>query len=200
MRKLKIILDSDEVLAQTMRKVLHLYNKEYGQNFGYDDVLCWDLSKIQLPGTDMQKYFTYPNFFADLEPMKDSQEYVGLLLEQGHDVLVATASSLEGMVDKKVWVNKHFGIPLKNIFVIDRKDVLAGDIILDDGIHNLTSACCGYPILFDRQWNKNEPGFVRALDWPHFYELVQKISEGYSYMDLLAKGFGNLKVVRGGIR
>lgn len=180
MKKLKIILDCDGVLADTMKKLLKLYNSEYGLNLTKDDITAWDLRKIQKEGTDMTKYFKQRGFFGDLEPIPDSQKYVKLLQDDGHEIFVATASPVEGMVDKVMWLRENFEfIPEENIIMCTRKDVICGDVILDDGLHNLRNSSCTYKVVFDHPWNRewlSTDNFYRVKSWKHFYKLISLIS------------------------
>ena len=187
MKKLQIVFDIDGVLADTQTEILARYNKEYGLNYSLNDITCWNLEKIQKPGTDMIKYFKEPGFFASLKPVKGAQEIIECLSSIGDELFVATSSPIEGLVDKVLWVREHFPqIPSDNICLITRKDILCGDIILDDALHNLHPTNFKYPIVFDRPWNrKGGNGFIRVYDWYHFYEVVQKIREGCFYSELL---------------
>lgn len=184
MRKLKIILDCDGVLADTIKKVLHLYNNEYNLNFKKEDIVAWDMTKIQKPGTSLTKYFNQRGFFRDLDPMEDAQKYVKKLLEDGHEVFVATASPLEGLEDKLLWLRENFGfIPESNIVFIQRKDLLYGDIILDDALHNLENSQCEFKVVFDQPWNRDRREFLRVRNWEQFYKLVYFIAMGSRYIE-----------------
>ena len=188
MKKLQIVFDVDGVLADTQTEVLNRYNSEYGLQLSLEDITCWDLTRIQKPGTDVIKYFTQPGFFACLKPIKGSQEIVDCLAAAVDELFVATSSPIEGLADKALWVRKYFPqIPPENIILITRKDMLLGDIILDDALHNLYPTNFRFPIVFDQPWNKSGKGLIRAYDWYHFFEIVQKIREDYSYDKLLNK-------------
>lgn len=187
MRKLKIFFDIDGVLANTQKEIINRYNSEYGLNYTVENITCWDLSKVQKPGTDMSKYFTEPGFFASLEPIEGAQEVVKILSDIGDELFVATASPVEGLSDKVLWIQKHYPeIPVENICLITRKDMLWGDVILDDGIHNLVASKFSYPIVFNQPWNR-EGGedLIRAYSWQHFLKLVQMIRNGVTYEQLL---------------
>jgi len=186
-RKLRIVFDSDGVLANTQKEVLKRYNKEYGLAFTLDDITSWHLSKVEKPGTNMSKYFLEDGFFASLEPMKGAQEIVKVLSDIGDELFVATSSPVVGLVDKVLWIRKHFPqIPKDNISLITRKDLLCGDIILDDGLHNLYPSNFNYPIVFNQPWNQSpKANLVRVYDWYHFFEVVQKIRAGHTYGQLL---------------
>lgn len=178
MKRLRIILDCDGVLADTVKKVLLLYNNEYGLNFKREDIVTWDMCKIQKPGTNLTKYFTQKGFFRNLEPMKDAQKYAKALKEDGHELFVATASPLEGLEDKLIWLRENYEfIPQQNIIFAERKDLLSADIILDDGLHNLVNSQCRFKVVFDQPWNREDNNFLRVYNWEEFYRLVCQIEQ-----------------------
>lgn len=179
MKRLQIILDSDGVLAEPIKKVLILYNKEYKDNLKYEDITDWDLCKFQKEGSDICKYFRDKNFFRDLPVIFEAQIYVKKLIDDGHDVIIATASHKNGVIDKFDWFEEYFPfVKYENIIPISRKDLLLGDVMLDDGGHNLLTSKCKYPVVFDSPWNRNKEldKFIRVTSWEIFYNLVCSIS------------------------
>jgi len=190
-KKLTIIIDKDCVLAETMEKVLRLYNKEYGEDIKKDDVNIWDLNCIQKPGTDMVKYFQKKGFFLKgLNSISNSKRYINKLIAKGDRILVATASPIEGFVDKAMWLKRHFGnIPIpEHLILIHAKDVLRGDIMLDDGLHNLLPCNSDWPVVFDQPWNRDTDELLRVSTWKEFYSLVEAIRSGeFTYSELLKK-------------
>lgn len=189
MKKLTIITDKDCVLAETMDKILRLYNKEYGENMQRDDVNAWDLNTVQKQGTDMIKYFYKKGFFLKgLDSVSNSKRYINKLIAKGDRILVATASPIEGFVDKAIWLKRHFGnIPIpENLILIHAKDVLKGDIMLDDGLHNLLPCNSDWPVVFDQPWNRDTDELLRVTTWREFYLLVEMIRSGeFTYAGLL---------------
>jgi 5'-nucleotidase len=183
MRKLQIILDSDEVVAKNIDKVLDSYNGEYGTNLTREELIDWDLTQFQKEGTDILKYFNMPGFFRDLPLMEESQKYIAKLIEDGHDVVIATSSPRNGILDKIDFFEEFFPfIPFQNIIPITRKDLLRGDIMLDDAPHNLKASNCQYPVVFDNLWNRNteKHEFLKDLkrvhSWKEFYEFVCEVA------------------------
>lgn len=177
MRKLNILLDSDGVCVQTMEKVIKLYNEEHGLRFRLEDIKKGDLSKIQQKGTDMFKYFKEKGFFLDLEPIFESQKYIKKMVEDGHNVFICTASPKLGIVDKIDNLLSLFPcLKEENIIPISAKHLLKGDIILDDGYHNIKSSICDIKVLYTQPWNESKEGdFLRVSNWKEFYNIVQEM-------------------------
>lgn len=191
MRPLTIFSDMDGVMVDFVGRVLQLYNQEYGTNYVHVNVKEWNMNNLELPGTDINKHWRQKNFFNHLTPMKDAPFYVRALIEDGHQFFVTTSSPITGFEDKVESLQKHFSkvaIP-DNLVFVHRKDVLCGDIILDDGLHNLRNSQCRYPIVFDQPWNREgADDLLRVHSWEEFYKLVRLISVyNHSYAELLAR-------------
>lgn len=183
MRKLQIILDSDEVIAHNIDLLLEKYNGEYGTSLTKDELHEWDLTTVQKEGTNILKYFNQPGFFRHLPVMKDAQKIIKQLIEDGHDVVIATSSPKNGILDKIEFFEEYFPfIPFSHIIPITRKDLLKGDIMLDDAPHNLEVSSCRYPVIFDNLWNRNiekHPflkGLKRIHSWEEFYDFVNEVA------------------------
>lgn len=188
MKKLDIIFDSDDVLADTNSEALSIYNTEYNDNLNVTDIKSWNLSDYTKPGSDIEKIFKQEKFFRNLKPVRGSVEIVNLLASEGHNLYVATSSPFEGYRDKGLWLQETYPqIPKGRIAMLDCKYLLDADIILDDALHNLSPTKCKFPIIFDQPWNRTgAEGLIRAYDWFDFYdEIIQRIKIGYSYKELL---------------
>lgn len=184
MRKLQIILDSDEVIVKNLDKVLELYNGEYQVSLTREEVLDWDLTQVQKEGTNILQYFNQPGFFRHLPLIEDSYKYISKLIEDGHDVVIATSSPKNGILDKIDFFAEYFPfIPFGNVIPITRKDLLRGDIMLDDAPHNLEATQCRYPVIFDNRWNRDTEKYPflknlkRVHSWKEFYEVVCQIEK-----------------------
>lgn len=186
MKKLQIILDSDEVIVQNIDLLLEKYNGEYGTDLKRDELHEWDLTTVQKEGTNILKYFNEPGFFRHLPLMKDAQKIIKQLIEDGHDVVIATSSPKSGILDKIEFFEEYFPfIPFSQVIPITRKDLLKGDIMLDDAPHNLEVSSCRYPVIFDNLWNRNTEKYPflkdlkRIHSWEEFYSFVNEVANEY---------------------
>ncbi|WCK56981.1 hypothetical protein PP175_27715 (plasmid) [Aneurinibacillus sp. Ricciae_BoGa-3] len=185
MKPLQLILDADDVCADTTQKALDWYNRKNQTDIKIEQVLDWDLSLVQKPGTNIASCFEQPGFFRELPVKEMAPFYIQKLIEDGHNVVIATSSSKNGIMDKIDWFEEHFPfIPFQNIIPITRKDLLKGDIMLDDAPHNLKTSQCRYPVIFDNYWNRNTEGsyaFLKGLkriySWKEFYEFVCEVAQ-----------------------
>lgn len=179
MKGLKIILDSDGVCVKTMEKVLEKYNKEYCTYLKLEDVTSGNLRNVQLPNTDMLKYFNEKGFFVDLEPIFEAQKYIKKLIDDGHEVFICTASPRHAIEEKfENLLNLFPCIKEENIIPISAKYLLKADIMLDDGYHNIETSVCDVKVLFSQPWNETKKGdFIRINNWKEFYSLVKSINQ-----------------------
>lgn len=194
---MRVLVDCDGVLADTMSKVLELYNREYGVGFTLDDITEYCLENVQADGTDMGKYFNMPGFFRGLEVVEGACEGVERLKRLGFDVKVVTASPIFAVMDKYLWLRENFralydedinfivGDGVRNIEVFKRRNPevaqcgfysskrdITGDVILDDCADNLAESLCECKVLYDRPWNRGDRGFKRVYGWGGFYYFV----------------------------
>jgi 5'(3')-deoxyribonucleotidase len=97
------------------------------------------------------------------------------LQSRGHDIIVTTAAQgRTALYDKIRWLKKHIpDFDKHNVISAHRKDAVVGDILLDDGLHNLRDFP-GIPCIFDQPWNRSEDlsGGFRVHGWAEFVELV----------------------------
>lgn len=174
--KLRILVDMDSVLAQDVKYALKLYNQEYKTNLTMRDIKGWDIDNYVPKGTSILKYFFEPGFFDKLEPMPNSRKVVKKLIEEGHEIIIATASPASGVFDKINWLKEYYPfIPEENFVSIKKKYLLQADIILDDAAHNLENASVIYPVMFYAYHNKDNNDFLKVHNWNEFYDFVQKI-------------------------
>lgn len=178
MKTFKIILDVDDTIADTTGYLLKIANKDYGLNLKKEDVYDWDLD-IVFPDVNLREYFDRDGFFLNLTPYEDAIYYTKKLIEEGHEIVIATASPINGFKDKAVFLKKHFPhIPERNLILAWRKECIYGDIMLDDGLHNITTSICDIPVIFNQPWNQNtDSNYKRVSSWQEFYEFVQNIAE-----------------------
>ena len=115
-------------------------------------------------------------FYRDLEPFPHSKEVVQFLADQGHDLFLVTnamccRNSFKSKFDS---CEEHYPSikSAKRMFVGD-KSAFLGDILIDDGVHNL-EVFDGIGILFDAPHNQKCNKFYRVKNWLEIKELAEK--------------------------
>ena len=176
MNKYTIFIDSDDTLGNCIGEVLKRANAEYGTNYTKEDITEWDLANV-FPDKNMRKYFDEEGFFYSLEPLEGAIEYTKKLSDEGYELMVLTASPINGFKDKALWLKKYFPhIPEKNLILAWKKEFIKGDIMLDDGVHNISESICMTPVIFNQPWNEDvRNNYLRVSSWEEFYDLVHKL-------------------------
>lgn len=82
-----------------------------------------------------------PGLFRNPPPIEGSLEAVHTLYDSGkYEMLIATAApwgNPESAADKRYWIETHYGRMFhKKITVTHRKDLLYGDVLVDDRTRN----------------------------------------------------------------
>lgn len=189
---MKILVDQDEVLAEWGKRILEWYNvdklieaKELGTEFKpftLEDMKHWELKMNLGPGSEvyLRNYMRYPNFYQDLEPVPGAIDGMKALIAAGHEVKIVTSiPKCAGLAyeGKLQWLREYMPFfSLKKFYAVSEKYEVKGDILLDDGLHNLgpfKDLGGGVPVAFDRPWNQSWKG-ERVKSWPEFVEYIAK--------------------------
>ena len=148
---IRIILDLDEVVCDMMKPLISMHHDRYNSDVTIEDVIQWDLPR------DMVQIFIEPGFFLHLPPIPGAIDGVRDLLSWGHEIIIATNHSNNDYyiaADKVLWVQRNLPMLSSNIMIGSRKDVLQGDIIIDDNPDYLINSPCPIRIVVDRPWNR----------------------------------------------
>lgn len=178
---MRIQLDQDQVICKWVERVLEWYNEDYKTAFTRDDVKnYWAMESIL--GVQGKPYLRscmrYPRLYDDLDEVPGAIAGIKALMDRGHDVLIATAIPACAPVayqGKLEWIRRRMPFfPVKNFIAIQRKDVLTGDLLLDDGPHNIDAwnKTNRTSVVFDCPWNQDTKGTFRVKGWEEFVELV----------------------------
>ena len=175
---MKILVDLDGVLADIHTPWIGMYNAEYHDNLRLRDITKWDMHKIVKPecGKKIYNYLDNIDLYPRTFPIPGSQNGVKKLQELGTVIFVTSGF----FVAKVKWLSDH-GYLLdenwkfsKEVVVCSRKDLIKGDIIIDDCQDNL--ARFSNRILFDQPWNRMSK-YPRAHNWEEVIEMVKSIME-----------------------
>ena len=183
---MRIVLDQDQVLAKWVERILEWYNQDYKTNFSREDVKTyWSMDGLLgTQGRDfLRSCMRYPELYRDLDPVEGALDGVRRLIDMGHDVVIATAiPSCAGIAyhGKLEWIRRNMPFfDLKNFIAIQRKDLVDGDLLLDDGPHNIDAWSHNHPekttVVFDCPWNQGVKATHRVKSWKEFLDLVEKL-------------------------
>lgn len=179
-KKLTILIDMDDTIEDLLECWVNELNRVYGTNVKYDEVFAWDMSKVfpTLTKTEIYAPLHNSNFWSKIHPLPGSVEYVKRLIDDGHNVYIVTTSHYTDIKNKiENVLAKHFPfISWKNVIITSRKQLINGDILIDDGVHNLEG---GKYIKFlmdaphNRSYDAEKNGMLRVYDWKEIYKIIK---------------------------
>ena len=144
--KMRVILDSDDVLFPCNEVAVDHLNKAEGTAYTLNDIKRWGFLGNKLD--KRLSYFKDPSFIRNLQPYWNAQMFVAELAKMA-EIFVATSVDPFCAGERVNSIIRHFPeINPENILIGNRKDLLQADVLLDDGVHNLTHSQAKYPVLY----------------------------------------------------
>lgn len=186
MSKLTILVDFDDVMNNFCEVWIDELNNLYGTNVKLEDVTDWDIKPLFPKVSKNQLYMPlyWDEFWRKVKPKVGAVEGLKTLVDQGHDVVVVTAAAPETIAPKtRNVLFKYFPfLTNDNLIVTSRKDLIRGDVIIDDAPHNLESSHCCVKILVSAPHNKEVNarycGYIRVSDWDQICSVVARVYKG----------------------
>jgi 5'(3')-deoxyribonucleotidase len=161
-----IVIDLDDVLCNLSKMWIELHNKQHNANLTIEQVLNWDIALVAQNGKEAYKYFQIPELYDDMPVVEGALEGVNYLRNLGCRIIFATIPSPNTYGRKFKWLVDNGFCPDKKEYVEcwGSKNVLLGDIIIDDNYTNVRQFQ-GLGLLFDRPWNRKFNYDLRVKDW-----------------------------------
>lgn len=199
---MRIVVDMDEVLCQFVGKVLKRWNAINGTKFSREDITAWRMENIL--GNDIlgrtaegliDEWMSEPGFYEDLEPVEGAIDGLQKLMDDGHDIVICTSVpevAIHAYDGKRKWMRRNFPRwSMKNFIACSRKGLIAGDVFIDDGPHNIRDWCAAGKrgaFVMDAPWNKDlgyefdmlKTRYVsgmpitRVYDWQHILVEIER--------------------------
>lgn len=148
---MRILLDLDGIIADLPSAWYAAYNDEYGDDLSVEKVAGWDptpFTKRKDPAA-LFGILAQPGFYRMLQPLPGAVEGVARLYDLGHELVVVGAvprNAPGAYGDKAWWVAKHLPMVHRdNVVFTASKHVVKGDLLFDDGPHNLLDYHAAWP-------------------------------------------------------
>ena len=182
---IKIACDLDNVILDSPKTIINLYNELYENKLEYnDDVeLGWKfepLIKTDKELAELFKLFDHPRFYDKAITYKNAIKVINELSMQ-NDICIISKHMDSRKPLTQDWIYKTFPT-IKLIFVDNFEDKgqalkeFGADIIIDDRVDALESCIdIPYRICFGNyQWNSFYNG-LRANDWKELNKMIKNI-------------------------
>lgn len=159
-----LIIDIDDTIINFGPHWIYRLNERYGTNVNYNDVDCWDVSRFFPTLTKEQVYsiITESDFYKDVPIIYEAYYYLKLLKEEGYKIVLCSSSSYKNLQNKlEDCVFKWFDfLSWENVVICKDKSVIKGDVMIDDGVHNLWNFD-GVKIMPNKPHNQD--AYIRSL-------------------------------------
>lgn len=178
----RIAIDFDSTLFPTMEKVIEVYNKRHDTSIDVSKITMYNLhDNFDTEVADeLVKLFVDKGIYDCLSPYKGAIRAVKTLVEQGHEIYIATSTDVRNMEWKEELLQKHFPfIPKKNLIRIHNKALLNVDVLVEDKLDNLKSTFADR-VCFNQPWNQdNDADFVYSIyrihNWGEINNVINTI-------------------------
>lgn len=135
MRKLRFLVDVDEVLADFRTPALEVMSSVMGRRYSIHDFDVWDIfSVLDGPKKDLVlSIIDKQGFCHDLQPFPEAQKAIAEL-QTMCEVYVVTSPyhSLSWVYERNLWLKTHYGFDKSQVVHTSAKYLVRGDIFLDD--------------------------------------------------------------------
>ncbi len=175
----------DDTIEQMLKTWVVELNKSYGTSFAYEDVWSWNLTE-SFPGLTEEEIFgvTFrPGFWKKVEPMPGAGEALKRFMDEGHDVYLVTSTPCESVYEKmRDLIQRCFPfISWKQVIIAWNKKLIKGDVLIDDGVHNLEGAEYAKILMtapHNKDYDAEGSGMIRVNNWEEAVAAVERIAAG----------------------
>lgn len=179
---LKIAIDFDSTLFPTLEKVIEIYNKRYNETLSLDQITTYNLYECLSSSVadKMIGLFVDKEVYNNLQPYAGAVKAIKTIINNGHEVYIATSTDLRNLVWKEQLLQRYFPfIPKDNLIRIYNKKLLNVDVLIEDNLDNLTETFADR-ICFNQPWNQSPSkdfayNIHRAYSWDDIINIINDI-------------------------
>lgn len=196
MSKLKLFLDFDNCITNSLKAFVDTYNILYRFQPDFKpatyDVKQYNL-KDQCPLVNhVDDIFSNKKFFKNLRFINFNTKEVLKELSKDFDIIICTIGTPMNVALKSMWLSQNLPFVEQYCLVTNNYEnrecvmnkslvnMSGSTIFIDDMPDNLNSSNAKYKILFGKEylWNKSDnPAHIKCLDWSAVYDRCMKIKD-----------------------
>lgn len=184
--QLTILVDMDDTLEHLLPAWLSWLNDTYLCNVTEEDIHSWNLCEAYPELTPEQVYGPLHNdmFWYDVKPYAAAGEVLRQFLQDGHRVFIVTNTHFRTLRTKmeRVLFRYFPFLDWDQVIVCSKKQMIRGDILIDDGPHNLVGGDY-IKLMMDQPHNRGldaawlaENGVTRVYSWVQIAQIVDHIA------------------------
>ena len=193
---MRIGIDFDDVVADTLDALMRMHNEQFGSNLTRPDFISYHLEEVW-GGTREEAVKKIDAFFTkdqrkEIEPMMGALAGIEALKKQGHELYIVTGRSEKDVAQTEQWIEHHLadifaGVHYASFFDLEKNtprkklDIckeLGIEIMIDDNLPTALECAAGgiKALLFDQPWNPHDslpPGITRVHTWEDVVKIIQ---------------------------
>lgn len=180
---MKILIDLDDTMENLTDVWVTYLSEKYKLNVKPEDIVSWNMSDAFPTLTHNQIFGVLGDreLWGKVEPLPYAQEVIKRLIEEGNDVYVVTASYPKTFaVKQELILDKYFPfIDWGKIIITLNKQMIIGDVLIDDAPHNLTGGVYKGILMTAHHNNKistKTTPFRRADNWKQVYQMLSEMA------------------------
>ena len=183
-KKFTILVDMDDTIEYLLREWLNWLNAKHGRNVSESDIKEWNI-RAAYPGLTEEECYEplfHNKLWQSIKPMPDAVKWLKQLYEDGHDIYIVTSSNfhtIEAKLDSILFSNFPF-IRYDHVIVCRNKQMIRGDIMIDDGPHNLIGGDYIKILMtaaHNRDFDAEANGMIRVHCWGEIYGIISELSQ-----------------------
>jgi len=165
---LRICVDMDEVMADTLAEHLRRYNQAFDEDVTPEDLVgkgLWEVAPADRQ-KELRAFLDAEDFFEVLDVIPGSQEVLEELAKRFEIFIATQAMTVPNSLGPKYrWLQRHFAfIPATNYVFCGNKSILRADYLIDDLPRNL-DRFTGQGLLYTAPHNLTATEYVRVNNW-----------------------------------
>ncbi len=149
MNGMTVLCDLDAIVANLLGPWLRSYNEKYNDNLTAHQILEFDIHKFVKAecGHRIYDFIDTGEVYTQLEPLDGAVEGVHAIEKMGHEVIIvsAGAKNLATAGHKLEWCKKVLGFSRKKCIIAHRKELVKGDVFIDDSPKNISAYRAAWP-------------------------------------------------------
>ena len=172
----------DDTIEHLLKAWVDGVNKKYGCSVSCEEIRSWDVSAA-FPGLTREQVYDIPmqpGFWKTVDPIDGASDALKRLINAGHEVFIVTATPYESIYEKMSEVLfRYFPfLSWDHVIITSRKQMINGDVLIDDGIHNLEGGhykkilmTAPHNISYDAEAH----GMTRVRNWNEVEQVISRI-------------------------
>lgn len=184
MSNFTVLIDLDSTVYDLLTPWLEWYNRNYNDSLRLQDIDRWSWHEICKPecGTKLYSFLNKKGLFSSLKPFDGALEAIREVHALGiKQVFCSTIVGTTGAREKEDAIIRDFPFLGKASLVLvgKDKDLVKGDVLVDDGPHNLKNFS-GFKVLARLQDTKYCYEYDYKIDdilltWSDYPEIIQNL-------------------------